>query len=290
MDHHYIEDQCIADRYLLGQLPAEERMRFEEHFVDCHECLERLETTESFRGGLQTAAAEDAARVSAFAKAGLLARAARLGRGRWAMLLAGAALLLLALPVALLIRERSAGRQELAQAKTAAVDWQHQYEKRQQATRKLEKELQDTKQQLAEQEAQFEKRLEKDRQARTQLPSAQPQTSVPVFALSTVRSGGEGESRPVNQIVVSRSPQWIILSLELEPDPDLRSYRAALLAAGNQRIWSANNLQPNSRQALALSLNSTLFKPGTYLLTLEGLTSQGRYVPVARYSFRAITK
>jgi hypothetical protein len=37
MDHHYIEDHGIGDHYLVGQLPAEERMRFEEHFVDCHE-------------------------------------------------------------------------------------------------------------------------------------------------------------------------------------------------------------------------------------------------------------
>src|SRR5687767_2360189 len=101
MDHYYIEDHEIADRYLLGKLPAEERMQFEEHFVDCHECLERLETTESFRGALRTAAAEDAARTSAYAKAGLLAWAARLSRGRRAVLFTSAILLLLTLPAAL---------------------------------------------------------------------------------------------------------------------------------------------------------------------------------------------
>jgi hypothetical protein len=295
MDHHYLEDHGLADRYLLGRLTAEERMRFEEHFVDCQECLERLETTESLRGALQTVAAEDAARASAYAKAGLLAWVARLGRGRRAALLASAVMLLLALPAVLLIREKAAGHEELAQAKRAAADWQRQYEERQQTARRLEKELEETKQQLAEQHAQFEARLEGERQARTRLAdelsrSAQAQTSAPVFSLSTVRSGSEGQSRPVNQIVLSGSPQWVVLSLELEPDPDLQSYRATLLTTENQHIWSASNLQPNSREGLALSLNSKLFKPGTYLLTLEGVTSQGRYVPVAKYPFRAIKK
>ena len=65
MDHQYIEEHNITDRYLLGRLRAEERSRFEEHFVDCQECLERLETTEDFRGALKTVAAEDATRRDA---------------------------------------------------------------------------------------------------------------------------------------------------------------------------------------------------------------------------------
>jgi len=68
----------------------------------------------------------------------------------------------------------------------------------------------------------------------------------------------------------------------------LQSYRATLLTADDQRIWSASNLQPNTREGLALSLNSNLIKPGTYQLTFEGVTSRGRYVPVAKYPFRAI--
>ena len=78
--------------------------------------------------------------------------------------------------------------------------------------------------------------------------------------------------------------------LELKPDPDLQSCRATLLTADKQRVWGASNLPPNSKEAPALSFNPNLFQPGNYLLTLEGLTSQGRYVPVAKYPFRAIKK
>src|SRR5262249_41965473 len=99
MDHHYIEEQNIPDRYLLGKLPVEERARFEEHFIDCRECLDRLETTEDFRGALRAVAAEDTTR--GYAQAGLFARImwmARLSRARRPALQLGAILLLAALP------------------------------------------------------------------------------------------------------------------------------------------------------------------------------------------------
>jgi anti-sigma factor RsiW len=57
MDHGYIEENNVADRYLMGKLSAEERARFEEHFVDCAQCLDRLETTEGIRAALRTVAA-----------------------------------------------------------------------------------------------------------------------------------------------------------------------------------------------------------------------------------------
>ena len=49
MDHQYIEDQRVADRYLDRTLPAAERTAFEKHFVDCTECLDRLALAEIFR-------------------------------------------------------------------------------------------------------------------------------------------------------------------------------------------------------------------------------------------------
>jgi len=49
MDHQYIEDQHVADRYLDRTLAAAERLAFEKHFVDCAECLDRLALAEMFR-------------------------------------------------------------------------------------------------------------------------------------------------------------------------------------------------------------------------------------------------
>ncbi|MGH9766077.1 MAG: hypothetical protein ACREAB_01480 [Blastocatellia bacterium] len=292
MEHHHIEEQNIPDRYLLGKLPVEERARFEEHFIDCRECLDRLETTEDFRGALRTAAAEDATR--GYARAGLLARImwiARLIRARRAALLLGAILLLMALPVALLIRERGRAREDLAQFRTPSAELQRQYEESQQRAERLERELQEAQRQSAEQRFQLEAQLERERQERARLADdleklKRPRGAAPAFILSMARSGGTGQ--PINRITLPSSASRMTLSPELEPDPDLQSYRATVQTADNQRIWSASNLRLNSRDALNLSLSTSLFKPGDYLLILEGLTQQGRYVPVAKYPFQAI--
>ncbi len=87
MDHPFIEEHNIPYLYLLGKLPAEEQEHFEEHFIVCPECLNRLETTESFIDSLKTVATEDILRPQAYVQAGILVWLARLSRKRQAMLL-----------------------------------------------------------------------------------------------------------------------------------------------------------------------------------------------------------
>lgn len=45
MTHADIETQEIIDRYLLGKLPGELQEQFEQHFLACAECLEKLESS-----------------------------------------------------------------------------------------------------------------------------------------------------------------------------------------------------------------------------------------------------
>jgi hypothetical protein len=51
MDHQFIEDRDVVWRYLTDRLEPEEVVDFEDHFVDCPNCLEALET----EGDLQRA-------------------------------------------------------------------------------------------------------------------------------------------------------------------------------------------------------------------------------------------
>ena len=48
IDHQYIEANRIPERYLGRTLAADEQRRFEEHFADCPECLDRLALAEVF--------------------------------------------------------------------------------------------------------------------------------------------------------------------------------------------------------------------------------------------------
>jgi hypothetical protein len=54
MDHREIEDRNIPDLYLMNKLSSETKLRFEEHFISCPECLSRLEMTEELRTALKS--------------------------------------------------------------------------------------------------------------------------------------------------------------------------------------------------------------------------------------------
>jgi anti-sigma factor RsiW len=48
MEHRYIDDQAVAERYLRHALTPDERSAFESHLVDCSECADRLLLAEMF--------------------------------------------------------------------------------------------------------------------------------------------------------------------------------------------------------------------------------------------------
>ena len=48
MNHAYIDQHAIAERYLAQELSPEELRAFEEHLVDCQECGDRLLLAEMF--------------------------------------------------------------------------------------------------------------------------------------------------------------------------------------------------------------------------------------------------
>jgi hypothetical protein len=48
MDHNLASETYAAERYLLGEMPAEERDEFEEHFFSCRVCGEDVQTVSVF--------------------------------------------------------------------------------------------------------------------------------------------------------------------------------------------------------------------------------------------------
>ena len=53
MDHAYIDANALAERYVMGQLSADERERFEEHFVECASCQQHIEASRGLREGFR---------------------------------------------------------------------------------------------------------------------------------------------------------------------------------------------------------------------------------------------
>ena len=42
MDHRYIDEHSVAERYVANTLSLEDRAQFESHLVDCQECTDRV--------------------------------------------------------------------------------------------------------------------------------------------------------------------------------------------------------------------------------------------------------
>jgi hypothetical protein len=61
MEHSLIERANVIDRYVRGTMAPAERSEFEEHFLDCQECLEQLELARSLREGIKVCAAQPSA-------------------------------------------------------------------------------------------------------------------------------------------------------------------------------------------------------------------------------------
>lgn len=252
MDHAYIEEHGLIDLYHRGQLPPEEEARFEEHFVGCAGCQERLEMARGFQRGLKTVVAEDVA------KAGLLAW---LVQRRWIAL---AALILAAvLPVLGYL----AGSREAAPMNTEA-SWRQLYEKERRSADGLRERLeQSERQRLAQAEE-------------TPAPPS-PLVNTPVFLLTAVR--GEGEPTAVG----SKSG-WFSLALDAGDDPRFASYRVTITDARGTGVFQQAGLKPNALEAVILTFPEGFFKPGEYQLTLEGAKTGGGVVELSGYSFRIV--
>jgi hypothetical protein len=260
MDHDYIEQHHITDRYVLGTLPPDESDRFEEHYLSCQECLDRLELAESMERGFKRAAGQDAARVAATRQIAILAWLSRLGRSRQMAFLAMAVLVVAVLPGLLGLREVRERERELAATRSA-----------------LEQERQQTTEEASEAEKQLRRELEasrsdleRERQARASADekledARRPQGNVPILFLNPERGGGE----PTHRLRLPKTPGWIVLALEVDP-PHRPSYRAVLRDAKGRELWRGDGLQLNEMETLSLSLPSTLLAPGDYTVEVDG--------------------
>lgn len=252
MDHAYIEEHGLIDLYHRGQLPPEEEAGFEEHFVGCADCQERLQMARGFQRGLKTVVAEE------ITQAGLLAW---LVRRRW---LAVAALILAAvLPVLGYL----AGSRETAPLNTEA-SWRQLYEKERRDAEGLRERLEQS-----------------ERQRVAHLPETpappSPLVNTPVFLLTAVRGEDEAASVKVES-------GYFSLAVDAGDDPRFESYRVTITDAQGKRVFREAGLKPNALEALLLTFPAGFFKPGEHRLALEGIKPDGGAAELGGYSFRIV--
>ncbi len=261
MEHAQFDKSDTAERYVAGRLSVEERAGFEAHLIDCSSCLDRIEAAEALRAGLARVAGREQPRLLPF-------------RMSWrsrppaiALALAASVVLLLGVSVVLSMAARRAER-ALEAERAAAARTAHR--------------LGDVEQKLGAAEAE----VRQEREARSALEGQlarerRPQLQVPVFALIATR-GEEREALRLPPV-----PQWVIVSLERESPPRFDRYRVTLLSSDGKQLWQGE-LQPTSREQLALGLHSSLLPPGAYVVQLDGIGRGGTLMRVARHTIRVV--
>ncbi|HEX4960981.1 MAG TPA: hypothetical protein VF173_09095 [Thermoanaerobaculia bacterium] len=270
MDHAYIADHGLVERYHQGLLEPDEEARFEEHFADCRECTEQLELARGFERGLKAMAAEDAALARIAVQAGLFAWLARRGRlAQWGLALA--VLLLAAAIPALWFRAESADLRH-----TAAV-----------LKEKGERDAAVLKQRLAESERQrAEERETRLAQKSPEAPRglAAPLANLPVVLLSAVR----GDAEPPT-IDLAHIGDLVALAVDPGADASFASYRATLTKAGTT-VFRQSGLRLNALEALMITFPASFFTPGEYRLRVEGIKGDRTAAEVGGYRFRVVGK
>lgn len=110
MTHPQIESDEIIERYVLGRLAPDERQAFEEHFLACDGCFEKVQDVERFRAGIRDAAG----RGSLNEELGQAVRTDNASWLRWAFAITACTTVVLALITGwILSRNMPALRQEL---------------------------------------------------------------------------------------------------------------------------------------------------------------------------------
>jgi hypothetical protein len=265
MDHTYIEERGLIDLYHRGQIRPEEEVEFEEHFVACAQCQERLEMARGFQRGLKVVVAEDAAR--AIAQAGVAVWLRR----RWlAAALLG--LLVAALPV-LGFLAGSWGARDLGRA---VVSWKEHWESERRSADKLAILLAESERRRQEERRELEEKL-----AQVQPPAPRetpsPLVNTPLILLTAVR--GEGETPAVR---IGRSA-YVSLAVDAGDDPRFESYRVTITGP---RTFRQAGLKPNALEAILLTFPASYFPAGSYQLELEGVLPDGTALGLGRHPFR----
>ena len=258
MDHESIQGNQIPDRYLMGKLSAEERLQFEEHFLDCSICLEHLESLEGLRDGLR----ELSPRGIPAAKPKRHALVRLLRDPRAAALLAAACLAVAVLPSTLFFGELRRTRGELENARRTSEEAQRE-------------------------RAALTGVLERERAAGASAASGTAPLAASVFTLNLTRGAGTGA--PDNQILLRDPREWVILLLDRPEPKRFESYRARISTTDRRPIGDALTASAASGEMLAVGLRPGLLPAGDYVLTLEGLGA-GPARDLATYRFRAVLR
>ena len=290
MDHKYIDDLELVERYLLGRLAAEESAEFEAHFVDCRECVGHLNTTRALIDGLRVVVSEQAVKREGYERKGPFGSLQRTWP-RWSLAVAACVVMLAFVGAVLVSIKFQRSRIESDQARSAAAEWQRRYEEERESSSLADKKNQDLEHDLRTQMAKLrqERETEGNQDAKdvSDEPVAlkNPQINLPIFLLASTRSAVS--SGTVNELDLTRAENFVIL-VSLEGETGYVDYRMTIENDRGQVISESHGLKPDTHKLLSVGLNKSSFRNGDYTLTVEGVSTDRNTHVVGKYSLRML--
>jgi hypothetical protein len=288
MNHDYIKEFNLIDQYVLGKLATDEAEEFEDHFIDCQECVEQLNITRSFIQELKGLAVQET----------LLSGHRRAPETRWWHLqsaplrswgaIAGCCILVAGAFTFFAIRRFTQMEAELLQAKQDASTIRQQYQRELETAAESEKQNQQAREQLAQRLDDLEQKLKSE--AVTKQTSVRgsnvPEVNFPIYALASL---ARGQAPAPVEIALPASSSRFALSIPVEDRKEFSAYRVIISDHRGVTVFNQRGFKPDAYHALSLSLNSNFLALGTYDLKVEGLTPPNKWDTVGSYPFR-ITK
>jgi hypothetical protein len=274
MKHEQIEKSNLVDRYLMGKLLAEESASFEEHFVDCPQCIAQLQTTKNFMQGLRVFASEHALQIDRRQPSWQFP----LMLFRWAM----ACLLIAAAVGAFFVAGYTRRlRAEVNQAESLSRQLEQRYEnERQTADRKH----QETESQRAALEARLKN--EQAQRAKMAADSGRRMPSAGNLSLFVLTSATRGEPEAIKKIIIRRSSTMVGFSVSLEEEQQFENYQITIFD-DQHRVVFKNRRTPPDRElnSLPIYFKPGRFRPGIYSLIVKGIKKGGESEVVGNYPF-----
>lgn len=285
MNHDYIKEFNLIDQYVLGKLSTDEAEKFEDHFIDCPECVEQLNITRKFIQDLKGLAVQETL-LSGKMRAPVIRRwhVQLIPFRSWAVI-AGCCILVAGIFVVFAVRRWTQVKAELRQTKEDASAIRRQYQRELETAAESEKQHQEARQQLVQRVDELEQKLKTEAAANQSSVrgSKAPEVNFPIYALVSVARGQV--PAPV-EIAPPASSSRFALSIPVEDPKGFSAYRVIILDHRGVKVFSEGGFKPDAYHALSLSLNSKSLIPGTYDLRVEGLTPPNNWNTVGSYPFR----
>ena len=289
MNHEYINKFNVIDQYVLGHLTAKEAEEFEDHFIDCSSCVDQLNTTRNMVHDLKGLAVHETLvlgqeRVSPARGWSLK----RLVPNRLSVGLAFGCVVVAAVLTFVALRRITQLESELRRTQETASATRQEYQSSLATAAESERQQQEARQQLAERVDELERQLKEDgREQSSVRGSGNPEVNFPIFALASVV---RGQASPPTEIDLPASSPRFALSIPIEDRRDFSVYRITIVDQQGRTAWKRSGFKRDRYDSLSLSLNSSLLAPGTYDLTVEGLTPPNQWNTVGSYPFRLASR